>query len=394
MTEPVQAAISVIGFPATQEELEGFLEVDEKSGKVLGGATDLDLVLDFERHQYITWTAPRWMTQGDLLLLYHTKNARQKVNTLLAEAEGRLRELSRRGQWRIWGRGERERQRLAELVALLKGAAASSDRYSGTIFACAEISAPPGYEGQEVERHFAGRSFAPLGRVHIFEDPLPADQFVEYAKIGQGTANTALYERQFEGIKRQLRERNALPAFLSNARIGGTTFRDVNKDNWPDVSCSANARFINEEQLRSYLLDFLLEELRDEQTPLLRECKCLRGGKKTGFADYFVTVGGAWVPVEAKLNVLSTPERKLLDQVAKYVGIDTFCPTVGTKVGKTYKASGTFLCLIADQSGIYTVSHGEFIGCSPGDPMWRREELDQDTVTDIRQEIEAEVGRR
>ncbi|CAN5894360.1 hypothetical protein BH18ACT11_BH18ACT11_14130 [soil metagenome] len=392
MTELVQAAISVIGFPATREELEGFLEVDEKSGKVLGGATDLDLVLDFERHEYVTWTAPRWMTQGDLLLFYHTKNARQKVNTLLAEAEGRLRELSRRGRWRIWGRGERERHRLVELVALLKGAAASSDKYSGTIFACAEISAPPGYEGQEVERHFAGRSFAPLGRVQVFDNPLPADQFVEFVKIGQGTANTPLYERQFEGIKRQLSEHNALPTLLGDVRIGGTSFREVDKDSWPAISCSPSTRFINEEQLRSYLLDFLLEEIKDERTPLLRECKCVRGGKKTGFADYFIKVGGTWVPVEAKLNVLSTPEQKLLDQVAKYLCIDTFSPTVGTQVGKTYGASGTSLCLIGDQAGIYTVSHGEFVGCSPGDPLWHRGALDHGIVPEIRAKVEEVRG--
>ncbi len=126
----------------------------------------------------------------------------------------------------------------------------------------------------------------------------------------------------------------------------------------------------------------------------MRECKCVRGGRQTGFADYFVKVGGIWISLEAKLNVLSTLEQKLLDQVAKYVGIDTFSPTVGAKVGKTYEASRTSLCLIADQSGIYAVSDGKFIGCSPRDPMWRREELDHDAVTDIRQEIVAGVGRR
>ena len=70
------------------------------------------------------------MTQGDLLFLYHTKNAGQQIAALQVQAEERLRELERRGWWRIWGAGGRERKRLTEMVALLKRAANSSALYS------------------------------------------------------------------------------------------------------------------------------------------------------------------------------------------------------------------------------------------------------------------------
>jgi hypothetical protein len=65
-----------------------------------------------------------------------------------------------------------------------------------------------------------------------------------------------------------------LPDCLKRARIGGESFRDVTQENWLSISCSSDARFINEAQLRAYLLDYLLEKLKDPRTPLLRECRC------------------------------------------------------------------------------------------------------------------------
>ena len=206
--------------------------------------------------------------------------------------------------------------------------------------------------------------------------------------MGQNTPSTPLYEREFEGLKRQLSERNPLPEFLKRARIGGESFRDVTQENWPSISCSPGARFVNEAQLRAYLLDFLLEELKDPRTSLLRECRCFRGGAETGLADYFVRVGGQWIPVEAKLSVLASSETRLLEQVNRYVAIDSFSPTVGARVGESFSASSSPLCLVADQAGIYTISDGAFQGCSFGDPAWMREALDHSSVTTLRQWIE------
>ena len=147
-----------------------------------------------------------------------------------------------------------------------------------------------------------------------------------------------MYEQDFDGLKCQLSERNPLPEFLKRARIGGESFRDVTQENWPSISCSPEARFVNEAQLRAYLLDFLLEELKDPRTPLLRECRSFRGGAETGIADYFVRVDGRWIPVEAKLSVLASSETRLLEQVNRYVAIDSFSPTVGARVGESFSA--------------------------------------------------------
>ncbi len=394
----VQSSIAVIGFPGTLEELDTELDLYREygeQGNASSRMTSVDLILDFDpqRDRWLSWTAPRWMTQGDILFFYHTKNAKRKIQKLLKEAraeEEALRE-SLRGKLTARLRFSRRRYELdhaAERVRMLEHAADLSEKYSGTIFACAEISGPAEYFEEEPARHFSSRSFAPLGEVRTFADPLPDHKFVDYLKVGQNTPSTPLYEREFEGIKRQLSEHNLLPDFLERSRIGGTGFRDVTRRNWPSISCSAGARFINEAQLRAYLLDFLLEELKDARSPLLRECRCYRKGADTGLADYFVKVAGEWIPVEAKLSVLSSSEKRLLEQVNKYVGIDSFSPTMGSRVGERFAASSLSLCLVADQTGIYTISDGGFRGCSFGEPTWRREELDHSSITALRQWLE------
>jgi hypothetical protein len=94
--------------------------------------------------------------------------------------------------------------------------------------------------------------------------------------------------------------------------------------------------------------------------------------------------------VEAKLSVLASSETRLLEQVNRYIAIDSFSPTVGARVGESFAASSSRLCLVADQAGIYTISDGEFQDCSFGEPRWRREDLDHSSVTALRQWIEDE----
>ena len=96
--------------------------------------------------------------------------------------------------------------------------------------------------------------------------------------------------------------------------------------------------------------------------------------------------------MEAKLSVLASSEARLLEQVNRYVAIDSFSPTVGARVGESFSASSSPLCLVADQAGIYAISDGAFQGCSFGEPAWMREELDHSGVTTLRKWIEDADG--
>jgi hypothetical protein len=330
-----------------------------------GRTTDLDVLLEFTPGEDCCWTAPKWMTEDDILFFYHSLSAKRRIGRLLQDAAV----ASDEG-----------------LQRLLQHAEALADTYAGTILACAQIAGPSRcLPDGEHRRHFKSNVFAPLGCVHVFGVPLAATEFQDIVKIkGQATI-TLLGHREFEAIRKRLATSNALPDFLANAKFGGLGFRDVNKDNWPAIACSRHARFIHETQLRAYLCDFLLAELKDAGTTVLEECRCIRNQHPTGFADYFVSLDGGWVPIETKRNILT--ERHLQEQLQKYIHIDSFVPTQGPHRDRQFDVADLRYCVVIDQSGIYLTRDGEFDGCSPGSPSWPREDINHETVRTIRRQL-------
>jgi len=360
----VQSCITTIGFPSAIDDLFYMLDKNEGMGEQI---SDLEVLLRFDPDFGVEWTSPKWITEGDILFFYHTKNAPQHITHLynqIVKTSGTV----------------------SSVVTFLENALNLAKFYSGTIFGCAQISGSA-IEALEGENgHFKGRIFAPLGKVHIFNQPLSAKRFSEFVKIGQNTI-TPLYNREFEGIRQLLAEENRLPEFLREARFGTLSFRDVNQENWSSISCSPTTRFIDEAQIRAYLLDYLLNEIKDKGTPLLEECQCFRNIEQTGIADYFVSIKGHWIPVEAKLNILA--ERDILSQIGKYIHIDSFVPTKGAHRGRKFDTRKSSICLIADQTGVFITQNKEFYKCDADTPVWRREELNISISAAIRSGIMA-----
>jgi hypothetical protein len=353
----VQSCITTISFPKTIDEV---LDMVEKNQHFADWTADIDLLLNFKPNCDIMWSSPKWLTQGDILFFYYTKSSKQRTTKLLQE---------------VIRKCNQEDEVVQARVRFLERTAKSSDLYSGTIFGCAEVSGSTKYLRSEL-CHFEHRFFAPLGEVHIFENPLSSERFAEFVQISQSTIRP-LYGQQFEGIKRLLFKQNILPNFLQNAQFGERTFRNINKENWYSISCSPSTRFLHEAQIRAYLVDYLLNEIKDKNTPLLEECKCFRDGKLTGLTDYMMKLDDKWIPVEAKLNILT--EKDPLSQLAKYTQIDSFIPTKGQHIGKTFKANKLPICLIVDQSGVYVILDNKFFKCNPGTPIWKREQLNHST---------------
>ncbi|MCL4867389.1 MAG: hypothetical protein KJ063_00340 [Anaerolineae bacterium] len=373
--EMVQACITTVGFPETLDGVRKMLVKNEYKGK---GKTDLDILIEFDSPDKIKWTALRWMTQGDILFFYHTKGAKKRVANLYQQAVDGNTQKNTLAYLLEWTLGLSSKNKT--LVHALERTLALTNRYSGTIFACAKISGKTEYSASD-HQHFGSKYFAPLEQVHVFAVPLPLDRFSDLVTIGQAVT-TPLYSRQLDGIKNMLAQENRLPNFLSKAEFSGLSFLNVTHENWPTISCAPETRFIYEAQIRIYLLDHLLSGIKDKGTPLLEECRCVRNGKQTGSADYFVKLHDVWVPVEAKLNILT--ERDILDQVAKYINIESFTPTKGKYRGKSFAVHNAAICLVMDQSGVYAVSEGDFVQCRPGMPIWRREQLNHETALEIR----------
>jgi hypothetical protein len=233
----------------------------EKNQHFADWIADIDLLLNFEPNRDITWSSPKWLTQCDIVFFYYTKGSKQRLIKLLQEV--------------IKDYGKE-----SSLAQFLEYELDSAEFYSGTIFACADVSASTKYSDSEL-CHFNHKFFAPLGKVEVFDNPLTSNNFTEYVRISQGTI-TPVYGKQVEGIRKLLATQNQLPNFLQNASFGDLTFRNTDKENWFSISCTPKTRFIHEAQIRAYLVDYLLNEIKDNGSPLLEECLCFRDGKATG----------------------------------------------------------------------------------------------------------------
>lgn len=360
----VQACITNVSFP---QELPGLQQMLHKNRYFGTALTDLDLLIDFPNAPK-AWTAFRWLTSGDLLFFYHAASAPQRIK-------------------RIQRKLEREGNRDPIMIKVLKRAAERAKERAGRIFAVAEISGTPVYERLDNdERHFQGRIFAPFARVDHLKPGITLDQLAAIGiSISRQSALTSIDGEQFTHLKALLQQSGSTPAYLANASPGGTGFRDVNASSWRTISCAPEQRFIHEGQVRSYLIDYLLDAVKDPRTPRLEECDCRRGSVATGRADYFISLAGQWVPVEAKLNLQT--ERDLPAQLAQYTHIDAFTPRHGARRGTSITTTPSDLCLVIDQAGLYTTRNGRFSSCSAEVPLIARTALPNLSNTAVRQRI-------
>lgn len=385
----VQACISTIGFP---QSVDDFIEMiswryrDEEDPEF---ALNMDALIRQARRtesreisEDVTtiesWTAPRWFTQGDIMFFYHSVRAKKWTRMIahrLKNGEGR-----RPGKKASW------RKRLdAELESIVERAIEQSDKFGGAIFACGRCSGP--IEREEVgDSYWKGTIYAPLNGLSLFENPVPLKQFEHIVRISQTTI-TPLFRDGFAEIVTAISKRNALPLYVSEARIGNESLRDLGVTNWRRINATNVVAFVAESQIREYFIDYLLEELKDVGTSVVKECNCHRNGTPTGIADYFVMVSGRWIPVEAKVNVLA--EAAIDEQLEQYANLSSFRPTVEPEKGRliTVEAHGT--CLVVDTHGIYLRHNGQWVDCIPGRPLHRRVDLESLNIEALRVRIAA-----
>jgi len=303
-------------------------------------ATDMDILMDFPVGKQVTWIAPKWLTANDILFFYHTKSATSLIQKLQLEAAGIIRRGTDPGE-------ALSRSDINALKDILDRQSILAERYSGSIFGFAVISGRP-VRYHDEDKHFKGTIYAPLGEVYIFSKPV--FDFSDIIRIGQNTT-TPVFGQEFEKLKERAAIHNQLPDILVHTKPGSFSFRDVDSTNWPDICCNRETKFVDEAQIRAYLIDYILSEVKDNRSPLLLECDCFRGGLRTGTADYFLCVSDQWIPIEAKLNILV--EENLIGQIEKYIHIQSFQPTKGIHKGQLFKTVDLSIGLIIDQSGIF-----------------------------------------
>jgi hypothetical protein len=382
----VHAAISTIAFP---KELDPFIDT-VCHGRPEQWATNTERLIEDIERGYTNWTAPHWGMVGDIVFFYHGATAKAHITHVRLQLKHEIEHNRLKGSTTVITVDDGDAKYEVELAdaeeelnSVLARARDLADSYGGTLFACGRIAHPPMYVENTSIQH-TGRIFADIGSLYRFANPLPLKQLCEAVKIGKGTI-TNVYGSAYTSLLALLARDNVLPDYLKTGAPADDSLPTIDKQTWPDLASDRSVRFVHESQLRVYLLDYVLGELKDPNTLLYQECHCASSNGSKGTADYFIRLNNRWIPVEAKLNLQAEPA--IITQLQKYAGVTTFMPTKGRGLDRKVSASGSRLCLVFDQRGIYTVSAGEFVACSQQEPRWAREALNHESVAGIREEL-------
>ncbi len=156
----VQSFIAHVSFPSTLAQLVRMVgEYPEGYGY-----TNMEGLLEPSGYDSFDWTAPRWITTGDIVFYYHTKKSLLRIEKLL-----RASSRSNEPEWAALV----DREAMSEL---LEDQREIAHQYGGTIFACAQVSGPAAFNrNEEVEddaRHWRSHIYAPTCDPYVFQRPL------------------------------------------------------------------------------------------------------------------------------------------------------------------------------------------------------------------------------
>jgi hypothetical protein len=338
------------------------------------------------------WSAPSWMAADDLVFFYLSKRALPRIlralygAILLAVPEHEA-VMARYGpddpRFYAWLHEATAALRPGDdkLVDLLARERDLARELQGTIFAGARViqSASVAERGDADDRaaerlhHWRGCVYAPLADGFCLREPVPSDVFTRHVALSRTGGPTPLHGAAFTGVRDAMAVRNRLPRFVLDA-YPTAGLRGVTRETWRERFADDRQapRFVNEAQFRSYFVDYLLGELRDPGTPLLEECRCTTGGVGP-IADYFVRLGGRWLPVETKLNVRTQPD--LVAQVARYLGVPTVTPLLRRTTGRARNVDGADVALVLDPEGLYLMNADGYLASGPTRPLIGRTDL-------------------
>jgi hypothetical protein len=190
----VQSAISIIGFP------QSFADDRAAIGNVEDWLADLDTLSGNstpDNEDPVTLTAPRWMTEGYVLFFYLTKSSENNLKKLAKKLDEDSQTGSFPGKLLTKYRTRRFRILLQEAIEISEG-------YAGTVFACARVTGSPEFIPPSTDPtyslRFKSNVFAPLERIHMFDEPLTTDELANLVRIRQG-AIVPLHGKTYEGVK-------------------------------------------------------------------------------------------------------------------------------------------------------------------------------------------------
>ena len=294
----VQAFLSNVSFPKNIKDLDYYAD-----------QFDVEVLMCSE---WVEWTVPKWTVPGDIVLFFHAKTAIQSIRRLETALKKEKEHLSQREYERLWKALQRAR--------LLY------QKYGGKILAIGKVAEQPFYdahpgmsEEEELQLNInfitSRRIFAKIDEICLLPCPVDISEFSDFIFVSRQSAITPVVGSDFEHLKALLAAGNKLPLYLLESSAIPLPLQKINPENWLEVTQAYRRLFTLEIQFRRFYVDYFLRVLGD-QKKFFSECACHRDGKRTGFADNAVKLGGKWCFVEIKLNVQA--ELHLHDQLKKY----------------------------------------------------------------------------
>ena len=215
-------------------------------------------------------------------------------------------------------------------------------------------------EGEEEEQerniHFRTnrRIFAKVDEIFLLEKPIDISEFSDFIFVSRQSAITPVVGSDFDRLKKIICSKNEIPDYLKKSRAIPLPLQKINPENWLDVTQEYRRLFALEIQFRRFYVDYFLRVLGQQKT-FYAECECYQQGRRTGFADNAIKIGGKWCFVEVKLNVHTEPH--LHDQLKKYCHAEGVILQKGERTLPQEKVwQNTMLVIDTEDFYIYSVS--------------------------------------
>jgi hypothetical protein len=335
-----------------------------------------DLQILFSKTRECFWSAPKQDLLDGALFFYLGNRALTNVHRCVRQAKN-----------------ENWREDSPFMRSLLE-AAQFIENNAGSVIGVAKVLSIPGPGSGP---GFRRRVFAEidLENFYHFANPLPYKIFQNICPI-YGQTVVALVADKANWLRNELGKSNELPLWLTDMTFGESKYSGINAENWmekisaPHIFIEDNQR--QEETIRAYFLNFLINEIKEDGSCYYEECNTWRNSHRTGRVDYFFKIHGEWVPFEAKVAVNTEPD--IYSQIRQYINIDHFDYNEIRSDGKettsrkgSQKAGNHKVCLIGDQFGIYLTQNASFINCSLDKPLWARTELSKAKITEVKETL-------
>lgn len=290
----IQAYILTLTYHTTFEEI---IEHIENCGA--------DVITEFNilhMDDIVSYVAPKWATDGDVVFFYYAKSSINTIRKLKKECSN-------------FFNSEEERK---AMNAILINAEKIYSLIGGCIFAVGRVCGNAEIGEKFEHSHFRNNIFAPVTDFVNLETVIPLEYFSEYAPLEFKKSITPILGESFEQLKNDILE-DCYINYLAYSHSAPVPLKDISADNWMGLNMDYRRKYFLEIQFRKYYVDFFLKQFGDLKK-IYAECACYKGGKRSGIADNCIKFNGKYVFIEVKLNVDAVCD--FLKQLEKYCNVE------------------------------------------------------------------------